>query len=99
MEDESVEIFRKAILTGDFDALFKEQSGSKSVSLLDQVTEGSTKTNKNTILYYIYEAQYIELMAQGKNIEAITILQQHLVPMSPFGTDKTHLFRLASMVM
>lgn len=50
-------------------------------------------------MYFIYEQQYIELMEQGKNIEAITLLQKQLVPHSPFGRDKSNLFKLASMIM
>lgn len=50
-------------------------------------------------MYLIYEQQYIELMEQGKNIEAITLLQKQLVPHSPFGRDKSNLFKLASMIM
>ena len=50
-------------------------------------------------MYFIYEQQYIELMEQGKNIEGITLLQKQLVPHSPFGRDKSNLFKLASMIM
>lgn len=38
-------------------------------------------------------------MDEGRNLEAITLLQKHLVPRSPFGKDKTNLFKLASMIM
>jgi hypothetical protein len=51
------------------------------------------------ILYYIFEQQYIELMGQGKKMEAVNVLQKQLVPRSPFGKDKTNLFKLAAMVM
>ena len=38
-------------------------------------------------------------MTQGKNLEAIALLQKKLVPRSPFGKDKSNLFKLASMIM
>jgi hypothetical protein len=38
-------------------------------------------------------------MDEGRNLEAITLLQKQLVPRSPFGKDKTNLFKLASMIM
>lgn len=50
-------------------------------------------------MYYTYEQWYIELMEQGKHIEAIAILQKQLVPRSPFGKDKSNLFKLAQMIM
>ena len=38
-------------------------------------------------------------MEKGQSLEAIELLQQHLVPKNPFGKDKSNLFKLASMIM
>ena len=38
-------------------------------------------------------------MESGRSLEAIALLQKQLVPQSPFGKDKTNLFKLASMIM
>ena len=51
------------------------------------------------LCYFIHEQHYIELMESGRSLEAIALLQKQLVPKSPFGKDKTNLFKLASMIM
>lgn len=111
MEDDSINSFRQFILQGQYEKLFLKQSenqctqpvknkkkGSKQ-SIFDKVTASLSNSKKQLILYYIYEQQYIELMQKGNNLEAIALLQKQLVPRSPFGKDKTNLFKLASMIM
>jgi uncharacterized glyoxalase superfamily protein PhnB len=107
MEHNSVIRFRQCILNGNYKELFSKEivahsnlkSGGKCISVFDQVSAQLSPQNKQRLMYYIYEQQYIELMEQGKNIEAITLLQKQLVPHSPFGRDKSNLFKLASMIM
>ena len=107
MEHNSVIRFRQCILNGNYKELFSKEivahstlkSGGKCISVFDQVSAQLTPQKKQLLMYFIYEQQYIELMEQGKNIEAITLLQKQLVPHSPFGRDKSNLFKLASMIM
>lgn len=107
MEHNSVIRFRQCILNGNYKELFSKEivahsslkSGGKCISVFDQVSAQLSPQKKQLLMYFIYEQQYIELMEQGKNIEAITLLQKQLVPHSPFGRDKSNLFKLASMIM
>lgn len=112
MESQHIELFRSCILKGQFESLFrieppKEEIGSQEglpeavqqLSLFDKVTASISPDNKQILTYFIFEQQYLELMQSGKQIEAIQLLQKELVPRSPFGKDKTNLFKLASMIM
>lgn len=107
MEHNSVIRFRQCILNGNYKELFSKEiiahsslkTGGKCISVFDQVSAQLSPQKKQLLMYFIYEQQYIELMEQGKNIEAITLLQKQLVPHSPFGRDKSNLFKLASMIM
>jgi hypothetical protein len=83
LEDQSINQFRQYIITGQYDSLFsstdlvsKLKNGSKesSNSIFEKVTHKLTNSKKQLILYHIFEQQYIELMEQGKKIEAINIL-------------------------
>lgn len=93
-----MQLFRKHILSGQYSLLFakpEEGNGQAEVSIFDKVTQQVPKNKKQTIMYYIYEQQYIELMMDGKNLEAIQLLRRELVPRSPYGKDKINLFKLA----
>lgn len=68
-------------------------------STFELVTEGLPPQKQQLLSYFIYEQHYIELMESGKSLDAIALLQKQLVPRSPFGKDKTNLFKLASMIM
>ena len=107
MEHNSVIRFRQYILNGNYKELFSKEivahqslkSGGKCISVFDQVSAQLSPQKKQLLMYFVYEQQYIELMEQGRNIEAISLLQKQLVPHSPFGRDKSNLFKLASMIM
>ena len=98
MEDQSVELFRFYILNGEFRNLFQASNDEKTC-VFDKITVSLDRDKKRILEYYIYEQEYIELLHAGKSIEAIALLQKELVPRSPFGKDKSNLFKLASMVM
>lgn len=93
MEDESVNLFRKYILEGEYSLLFdkeivnvdqnqfikasdkqKNNGITKLLSIFDKVTQEISTSRKQEMMYYIYEQQYTELMASGKNIQAISLL-------------------------
>jgi len=73
MEDQSVELFRQYILSGEFHALF-EVEGEEKMCIFDKVTLSLGKEKRRVIEYYIYEQMYIELLYQGKSLEAIALL-------------------------
>lgn len=114
MESHHIQEFRNSILNGRFELLFQAESSKdegqlgvkdeqtdevQQLSMFDRVTASISPENKQILTYFIYEQQYLELMQTGKQIEAIQLLQRELVPRSPFGKDKTNLFKLASMIM
>ena len=84
MEDESVNLFRKYILDGEYNLLFNKEivklensfvkaperknGATKLLSVFDKVTQDISTSRKQEMMYYIYEQQYTELMTCGKNI-------------------------------
>lgn len=69
MEDAKVNEFRNKIMGGEFDTV--------SQTLLELQVEAE---EKNRIEYQIFEQKYLELLEQGKKLEAIHILQNELAP-------------------
>lgn len=82
MEHNSVIRFRQCILSGDYKQLFAKEivshktfkNGGKCCSIFDLISAQLSPQKKQLLMYFIYEQQYIELMEQGKNIEAIALL-------------------------
>jgi hypothetical protein len=70
MEHNYVIRFRNCILNGQFEELFQKniiahknlKSGSKCVSIFDQVTQNLPAQKKQLIMYYTYEQWYSELI-------------------------------------
>ena len=73
MECSNVEVFRMCVLNGQFQQLFQASEDNQG-SVFDKITANIDKDKKQSIMYFIYEQQYIELMHQGKHLEAISLL-------------------------